>query len=88
MVSTLGEQHPSFNEKWCIIQPKDPPMENRLSVELIEKGTYFTVLTAGRSSSNRSDAPTVIARQTRRNGKPAVIFKVSDYYDAIADECR
>ncbi|KAM3266142.1 hypothetical protein P3L10_003136 [Capsicum annuum] len=71
-----------------IVQPKDLPMENRPPAKLIEKVTYSTALTVSPSLNISSNTSTVMARQTTHNGKPVVIFKASDYYGVMEEECR
>nr|XP_016494609.1 PREDICTED: uncharacterized protein LOC107813815 [Nicotiana tabacum] len=48
---------------------------------------FESSLTANPSSSPYGD-PTVKARFSTHNGMPAIIFKGSDYYGVMAEECK
>lgn len=71
-----------------IEQPKDPPVELKPPEEAIKsKGTYSLAIACKRSSSAQSGT-SVVAKQTTHNGKPAIIFKASNYYGVIAEDCK
>ncbi|XP_009764067.1 uncharacterized protein [Nicotiana sylvestris] len=73
-----------------ITQPKDPPTEIRPPVVLPPdpKISFSTALIGTTSTCNTINTSTVVARQTTHNRKPVVIFKASDYYGVMAENCK
>ncbi|OIT38192.1 hypothetical protein A4A49_16410 [Nicotiana attenuata] len=73
-----------------ITQPKDPPEESRPTVALPpeSKSSYSNAVAGTSSTGNAININTVVARQTTHNGRPAVIFKSSDYYGVMAENCK
>lgn len=63
----------------------------QITEEIAQKINYAKIIQDpinANSSKSRSGNPEVTARVTTHNGVPAVIFKASDYYGIMADECK
>nr|XP_009620930.1 uncharacterized protein LOC104112649 [Nicotiana tomentosiformis]XP_016476814.1 PREDICTED: uncharacterized protein LOC107798353 [Nicotiana tabacum] len=69
-----------------------PPVEKTTHEEGIPSTSNYVVAlkssTIPGPCANRYGNPEVKARYSTHNGMPTVIFKASDYYGVMAEECR
>lgn len=69
-----------------------PPVEKTTHEEGIPSTSNYAVAqkspTISSPCANRYGNPEVKARYSTHNGMPTVIFKASDYYGVMAEECR
>ncbi|MCD9639177.1 hypothetical protein HAX54_023553 [Datura stramonium] len=87
------DQEPTVGRSPASLEMEPPLKEGEapLNEESTGKLTYANTITAHTTANLnpiRHEMEKVKARQSTHNGMPAVIFKTSDYYDIMANECR